>query len=53
MLMRRSEGTGPGPLSRPPSRSGQGFFNAPWWQLLLWILIFVAVLLVAEELGIG
>jgi hypothetical protein len=53
MLMKRSEGaSGPGPLSRPPSGRGQGFFNAPWWLLLLWILIFVAVLLVAGELGI-
>jgi hypothetical protein len=45
-------GASPGPLRLPPSGRGQGFFNAPWWRLLLWILIFFAVLLVAGELGI-
>lgn len=53
MLMKRGEqDPGPGPLSRPPAGRGQGFFNAPWWRLLLWILIFFAVLLVAGELGL-
>jgi hypothetical protein len=51
MLMKPREGGIPGPLSRRPSGRGQGFFNAPWWLLLLWILIFVAMLLAAEELG--
>jgi hypothetical protein len=32
--------------------SGQGFFSAPWWRLLLWMVIFVVVLLLAGELGI-
>lgn len=53
MLMKPREGAGPGLPSRPPSGRGQGSFNAPWWRLLLWILIFVAVLLVVEELGLG
>jgi hypothetical protein len=52
MLMRRSEGTGTGPLGRPPSGRGQGFFTAPSWRLLLWIVIFLAVVVVAEVLGI-
>ncbi len=55
MLMKSSEGAGPGPgpLSRPPPGRGQGFFNGPWWRLLLWVLILLAVLVVAGELGIG
>jgi len=55
MLMKPREGggPGPGPLSRPPTGRSQGFFSAPWWRLLLWILIFVAVLVVAGELGIA
>jgi len=54
MLMKPREGAGPGPgpLSRPSAGRGQGFFSAPWWRVLLWILIFVAVLVVAGELGI-
>ena len=52
MLMRRSEGPGPGAYRRDQPPSGQGFFNAPWWRLLLWMVIFVVVLFLAVELGI-
>jgi hypothetical protein len=54
MLMKPREGagSGQGPLSRPPSGRGQGFFNAPWWRLLLWIVVFAVVLFVAGEVGI-
>jgi hypothetical protein len=52
MLMRRSEGPGPGAYRRSQGPSGQGFFSAPWWRLLLWIVIFVVVLFLAGELSI-
>jgi hypothetical protein len=52
MLMRRSEGPGPGAYRRGQRPSGQGFFNAPWWRLLLWIVIFVVALFLVGELGI-
>jgi hypothetical protein len=52
MLMRRGEGSYPGAYRRGKQPSGNGFFNAPWWLLLLWMVIFVAALFLAAELGI-
>ena len=52
MLMKRSEGPYPGAYRRGRPPSGKGFFNASWWRLLLWIVIFVVVLFLAGELGI-
>jgi hypothetical protein len=52
MLMRRSEGPGPGAYRRDRRPSGQGFFNAPWWRLLLWVVVFAVVVFLAGELGI-
>ena len=53
MLMKRGEGPYRSSYrggQRPP---GRGFFNAPWWLLLLWIVIFIVAVFLAEELGIG
>jgi hypothetical protein len=54
MLMRRPDGAGPGSGGQDQGSAGrgQGFFDAPWWRLLLWAVIFVAALVLAEELGI-
>jgi len=52
MLMKRGGDSGnwPGNSSRLP-HSGQGFLNAPWWRLLLWIAVFLAIVVLAEVLG--
>ncbi|HEY5989392.1 MAG TPA: hypothetical protein VIV12_23885 [Streptosporangiaceae bacterium] len=34
------------------TRRGQGFFDAPWWRLLLWAVVLIAALLALEYLGI-
>jgi hypothetical protein len=54
MLMRRPEGSSAGSAGRGSGSSGrgQGFFDAPWWRLLLWVVIFVAAVVLAEKLGI-
>jgi hypothetical protein len=54
MLMRRPGASNPGPAGQGQERDGrgQGFFDAPWWRLLLWAVIFVVVLVLLEELGI-
>lgn len=54
MSMKHGEGGDyePGRGSQPPGLA-QGFFSAPWWRLLLWIAIFLAVVVVAEALGLG
>jgi hypothetical protein len=53
MLMMRPEGAGPGSGGQDQGSAGrgQGFFDAPWWRLL-WAVIFVAALVLAEELGL-
>ena len=53
MLMKRGEDPFPGAYRRGQRPSGQGFFNAPWWRLLLWVAVFIVVVFLAEELGIG
>jgi hypothetical protein len=53
MLMRRSQGPYPGVYRRGRSASGQGFFSAPWWRLLVWIVISVGALVLAAEIGIA
>lgn len=54
MLMKRGEGPYPSAYRRGQPPSGRGFFNAPWWLLLLlWIVIFIVAVFLAEELGIG
>jgi hypothetical protein len=47
MLMRRPPGAGRGSGGR-----GYGLLDAPWWRLLLWAAIVVAVLVLAIELRI-
>lgn len=49
MLQRDPEGPNQSPGS---GGRGQGFFDAPWWRLLLWAVIFIVALVLAEELGI-
>lgn len=34
------------------TRRGRGFFDAPWWRLLLWALVLIVALLALEYLGI-
>lgn len=51
MLTRQSGGLNPGAYRRDRQPSGKGFFNAPWWRLLLWAVIFFVVLFLAGELG--
>ncbi len=43
---------GSGERSPGTARSGQGFFDAPWWRLLLWAVVLVVVLVLVEWLGI-
>lgn len=43
----------PGGARREPDGRGQGFFDAPWWRLLLWAVIFVVALVLLEKLGIA
>lgn len=54
MLMRRPGASSPesGGHSPVPGGRGQGFFDAPWWRLLLWAVIFVVALVLLEKLGI-
>jgi hypothetical protein len=44
----------PGPKAPQPERpdGGQGFMDAPWWRLLLWLAIAIIGLLLIEKLGI-
>jgi hypothetical protein len=55
MLMKRPEGAerGWGAHDQGSTGRGKGFFDAPWWRLLLWAVIFIAVLILVEELGIA
>ncbi len=42
----------PGAGGQRPGRPGQGFFDAPWWRLLLWAVVFIVILFLTEDLGI-
>jgi hypothetical protein len=54
MLMKRPEGSDPGwgAYHQGSAGRGKGFFDAPLWRLLLWAGIFIAVLVLVEQLGI-
>jgi hypothetical protein len=51
MLTRQSGSLNLGAHHRGRRPSRKGFFNAPWWLLLLWIAIFFIVTFLAGELG--
>lgn len=42
----------PGAGGQRTRRTGHGSFDAPRWRLLLWAVVFFAVLIAVEELGI-
>lgn len=54
MLMKRPEGSDPGwgGYHQGSARRGKGFSDAPLWGLLLWAVIFIAVLVLVEQLGL-
>ena len=52
MLQRGSGDHSSGGHSSESVRPGRGFFDAPWWRLLLWAAVLIAVLVILEWLGI-
>ncbi len=44
----------PDPGAPQPERpgGGHGLVDAPWWRLLLWAVVLIAVLVLVEKLGI-